>query len=54
LSSYRIGDVWHADAQEDAAGTTLSRGTGDTREEAEFRVIGRAEEKLGRTKNYPV
>ncbi|MBZ5583778.1 MAG: hypothetical protein LAQ30_16515 [Acidobacteriia bacterium] len=54
LTSYRLGSEWHAKADNVSPGAALARSTGATREEAEDRVLRRAEELLGRTRRQPV
>ncbi len=54
ISSYRLGSVWHAKADNVSPGANLARGSGATREEAESSVFKRAEELLGRTKKHEV
>lgn len=54
VSSYRLGEAWHAKADNVSPGAALARATGATREEAEKKVLTRAEELLGRTKRHVV
>jgi len=54
VSSYRLGELWHAKADNVSPGASLARGTGLTREEAEALVVKRAEEHLARTKRHTV
>ena len=54
ISSYRMGTVWHAKADNVSPGANLARATGATREEAEESVVKRAEELLGRTKRHVI
>ena len=50
ISSYRLGDVYHAKADNVSPGASLARTTGATREEAEKKVLERAEQLLARTR----
>jgi hypothetical protein len=50
LTSYRLGDVFHAKADNVSPGAALARTTGATREEAEKKAIERAEQLLARTR----
>jgi hypothetical protein len=54
VSSYRLGDEWHAKADNVSPGAALARTTGATREEAETKALKRAEELLGRTRRHEV
>lgn len=54
VASYRLGIEWHAKADNVSPGAALARATGTTREEAEQRVLARAEELLGRTRTQAV
>jgi hypothetical protein len=54
VSSYRMGTVWHAKADNVSPGAGLARASGETREAAESSVTKRAEELLGRTRRRPV
>jgi hypothetical protein len=54
VASYRLGIQWHAKADNVSPGAALARATGTTREEAEQRVMARAEELLGRTRRQAV
>ena len=54
VASYRLGIQWHAKADNVSPGAALARATGTTREEAERRVLDRAEELLGRTRKQAV
>jgi len=50
LTSYRLGEVFHAKADNVSPGAALARTTGATREEAEKKALDRAEQLLGRTR----
>jgi len=54
ISSYRLGTVWHAKADNVSPGASLARASGSTRDEAEASVVKRAEELLGRTKRHSI
>jgi len=54
LSSYRLGEEWHAKADNVSPGAALARTTGATRAEAEDKASRRAEELLGRTRRHAV
>ena len=50
VTSYRLGEVFHAKADNVSPGASLARTTGATREEAEKKVLDRAEQLLARTR----
>jgi hypothetical protein len=50
LTSYRLGNVFHAKADNVSPGASLARTTGATREEAEKKALDRAEQLLVRTR----
>jgi hypothetical protein len=54
LTSYKIGDVFHAKADNVSPGAALARTTGATQQEAEEKALARAKELLGRTRRLPV
>ena len=54
VSSYQLGEKWHAKADNVSPGANLARAEADTREAAEQRVLDRARELLGRTKRRTV
>lgn len=54
ITSYRRGTEWYAKADNVSPGAGLSRATGATREDAEQKVLKRAEELLGRTRRHAV
>ncbi len=54
VASYRLGNEWHSKADNVSPGAALARTTGATREEAEDKVLKRAEELLGRTRRHVV
>jgi len=54
LTTYRMGNEWHAKADNVSPGAALCRSTGPTRERAEQAVLKRAEELLGRTRRHAV
>ena len=54
ISSYRLGEEWHAKADNVSPGAALCRTSGATREEAEQKAISRAEELLSRTRRQAV
>ena len=54
VASYRLGNEWHAKADDVSPGAALARASGATREEAESKVIARATELLGRTRRHAV
>ena len=54
VASYRLGEEWHAKADNVSPGAGLSRAMGRTREEAEQRALDRAAELLGRTRRHAV
>ena len=50
LTSYRLGEVYHAKADNVSPGAALARTTGATREEAEKKALDRAGQLLARTR----
>ena len=50
ITSYRLGDVYHAKADNVSPGAALARTTGTTREAAEKKALDRAEQLLARTR----
>jgi hypothetical protein len=54
LTTYRMGNAWHAKADNVSPGAALCRSTGPTREQAEQAALKRAEELLGRTRRHAV
>jgi len=54
LTSYRLGEVFHCQADNVSPGATLVRETGSSREEAELKALGVARRRLGRTRRRPV
>jgi hypothetical protein len=54
LTSYRIGDVYHAQADNVSPGALLARASAATREEAERKAVADAREKLARTRRMAV
>ena len=54
LTSYRLGEEWHAKADNVSPGAALCRATGATREEAEQAALRRAQELLSRTRRRAI
>jgi hypothetical protein len=54
LTTYRMGNEWHAKADNVSPGAALCRSTAPTREQAEQAALKRAEELLGRTRRHAV
>jgi hypothetical protein len=54
LTSYKLGDVYHAKADNVSPGAALARTTGATREEAEQKALDRARQLLSRTQRHEV
>lgn len=54
LTSYQLGDQWHAKADNVSPGAALARVVAGSREEAENRALARSRELLARTKRNPV
>lgn len=54
LSSYKLGDAWHAKADNVSPGAWLARHTGSTRQEAEQKSMDRATELLARTRRRTI
>jgi hypothetical protein len=52
LTSYKLGDVYHCQADNVSPGALLARTTGATKEEAERKALERATELLARTKRH--
>ena len=54
LTSYKLGEVFHCQADNVSPGATLVRETGSTREEAELKALEVARKRLRRTRRQPV
>jgi hypothetical protein len=54
LTSYKIGETWHAHADNVSPGADVARATGSSREEAEKKAIEKATERLSATKRREV
>jgi len=54
VTSWRLGETWHAKADNVSPGAALARITAATKEEAEERAIARARELLSRTRRQAV
>jgi hypothetical protein len=54
VSSWRLGETWHAKADNVSPGAALARITATSKEEAEAKAIARAKELLGRTRRHAV
>lgn len=54
VTSYKLGGLFHAKADNVSPGANLARSTGGTREEAEHLVLARAGALLARTKRHAV
>jgi len=54
LTTYQLGEKWHAKADNVSPGASLARVVADTREDAEQRALARAEELLSRTRRHAV
>jgi len=54
LTTYQLGDKWHAKADNVSPGASLARIVADSREDAETRVLARARELLSRTRRHAV
>jgi hypothetical protein len=52
LTSYRLGEVYHCQADNVSPGARLARTTGATKEEAERKALERATELLARTQRH--
>jgi hypothetical protein len=52
LTSYRLGKVYHCQADNVSPGARLARTTGATKEEAEGKALERATELLARTRRH--
>jgi len=52
LTCYRLGEIYHCQADNVSPGARLARATGATREEAERRALERATELLSRTQRH--
>jgi hypothetical protein len=53
VSSYRMGEQYHATVENTAVGARIARGSGATRESAEDEALTRAERRLARTRVVP-
>jgi thiosulfate/3-mercaptopyruvate sulfurtransferase len=54
LSSYRLDDEWHCEADNVSPGASLASTTGATRQEAEDKALARAEALLARTRRRTI
>ena len=54
LTSYKLGEVFHCQADNVSPGATLVRETGASREEAERKALEVARRRLGRTRRQSV
>jgi len=52
LTSYKLGDVFHCQADNVSPGATLVRVTGASREEAELKALEGAHKRLSRTRRH--
>jgi len=52
LTSYKLGDVFHCQADNVSPGATLVRETGATRDEAERKALEVARRRLSRTRRH--
>jgi hypothetical protein len=52
LTSYKLGEIYHCQADNVSPGARLARATGATKEEAERRALERATELLSRTQRH--
>ncbi len=53
ITTYRIGETWHAKADNVSPGANIARAEAEGREQAEAKVIGKASERLGATRRHP-
>ena len=54
LTSYKLGEVFHCQADNVSPGATLVRETGASREEAELKALEGARRRLSRTRRNPI
>jgi hypothetical protein len=54
VTSYKLGQEWHARADNVSPGAALARTTSASREEAESMVIERARNLLARTRRHSI
>ena len=54
LTSYKLGSVFHCQADNVSPGATLTRESGATREEAEQKALEVARRRLSRTRRHNV
>jgi len=54
VTSWRLGETWHAKADNVSPGAALARISAATKEEAETKAIARARELLSRTRRQTV
>ena len=52
--SYKLGDTYRAKADNVSPGANIARSEGATKEEAEQRVLAKAEERLAATRVIPL
>lgn len=52
--SYKLGDAYHATADNVSPGANIARARGATKEEAERGVLAKAEERLAKTRVVPI
>ena len=53
ITTYRIGETWHAKADNVSPGANIARAKAEGREQAQDKVIARASERLGATRRHP-
>ena len=53
ISSYRIGEQYHASVENTAVGARIARGCGATRETAEGEAVQKAQQRLQQTRLMP-
>jgi hypothetical protein len=53
LTSYKLGDVFHCQADNVSPGAWLARASASTREEAERKALEVARKRLSRTRRHP-
>ena len=54
LISYKLGHVFHCQADNVSPGATIVRETGSTREEVEHKALDVARRRLSRTRRRPI
>jgi len=54
VTTYKVGEKYHAKVDNISPGAAVSRSEGDTKEAAEAEALAKAEERLKNTRRMPV